>query len=83
MSTVDRQSRKKPEPQLDRENIVAGHIQRFLAHVETRDISKGNYDGQTGRIDSDRSRDSLNRSSRSKSDDSDANKDNEDPNATY
>ena len=80
-TTENRQSRKK-EPQLDRENIVAGHIQRFMAHVETRDISKG-YDGQSGRIGSNRSGDSLKGSSRSKSDDSDANKDNEDPNATY
>lgn len=30
----------KKEPQLDRENFVNGHIKKFLAHVETREIQQ-------------------------------------------
>ena len=37
--TPSRQSLKR-EPQLDRENFVNGHIKKFLAHVETREIKK-------------------------------------------
>ena len=38
-ATPSRQSLKR-EPQLDRENFVNGHIKKFLAHVETREIKK-------------------------------------------
>ena len=73
------------EPQLDKENYVKGHFQRFLAHVETRDLNKGNanWDSSPNKtMHSGRSKVSGKSSSSSKSEDSDANKDNEDPNAT-
>ena len=31
-------SPRKAEPTLNREDFVAGHLQKFLAHVETREI---------------------------------------------
>lgn len=63
------------EPQLNREDFVKGHLQRFLAHVETREIGKdADKDSVTYGQQSQRSK------SKSSSDESQVNKDNEDPN---
>ena len=80
----NRQSNKKIEPQLDKENYVKGHFQKFLAHVETRVINKGtnNWEQSPSKNHTERSKGSNKSSSSSKSDDSEANKDNEDPTAT-
>ena len=64
---------------------MKGHLQKFLAHVETRVINKGYTNGESSPRKSalsNRSKVSNKSSSTSKSDDSDVNKDNEDPNAT-
>ena len=38
MNLVPSRTSLKKEPMLDRENFVNGHIKKFLAHVETREI---------------------------------------------
>ena len=79
----------KKEPQLDRENFVNGHLKKFLAHVETREIKqyepgsspKHTKSSRVKRTDQTCQSDSKS-SGRSKasSSDSEPNKDNEDPN---
>ena len=82
----------KKEPQLDRENFVNGHLKKFLAHVETRELNRGSttWDPQSAtqhtkttkrsKLDT-QGDDDEHSSSRSKSSESGPNKDNEDPNA--
>lgn len=75
-------SLRKQESKLDKENFVSGHLRKFLAHVETREV-KAHYDGtavnrsQAALLNSARSKSSHH----SKSSDSGLGKDNEDPNA--
>lgn len=72
-------SLRREPPQLDRENIVAGHLKKFLAHIETREIkthADSTVRSQAG-LNSDRSKASRG----SKSSDSGICKDNEDPTA--
>ena len=93
MNVVPSRASLKKEPQLDRENFVNGHLKKFLAHVETREIKSqhglenlSNADHkksprrktQEDKMDDEEGQSS---SSRSKSSDSEPNKDNEDPNS--
>ena len=70
-------SARKVKPQLNREDFVLGHMQKFLAHVETRELNK-DATPDTAKKMTGRSRGTSKSSS---SDDSQVNKDNEDPNA--
>ena len=75
----------RKEPQLDRENYVSGHLKKFLAHVETREIKKSSHweSAQATAPKSVRSKVSKQSSSeRDKSSESEHQKDNEDPTAT-
>jgi len=50
MNVAPSRSSLKKEPQLDRENVVSGHIKKFLAHIETREINshQGRDPGDAG-----------------------------------
>ena len=84
-------SPRKAEPTLNREDFVAGHMQKFLAHVETREIganacpesSKLSKLGKQKKPVREGQEEDSARSSSQNSSDSGApmKKDNEDPNA--
>jgi hypothetical protein len=74
---------KKAEPQLVREDLVKGNFQRFMAHIETREVPKPNSPIETKyKSKPKKSKESVSSRSKSNSDSDAANKDNEDPGTT-